>query len=272
MKNYSATSPGRRFQTGLEFNELTKKKPEKGLVAFLHRGGGRNNSGVITTDHRGGGVKNKYRFIDFRRDKIDIPGTVIALEYDPNRSARIALVQYIDGERRYIVSPVGLKVGAKIISAENADVAPGNVMPLRNIPLGTAIHNIELKINGGGKLVRSAGSSAQIMAKEGEYAQVRMPSGEVRLVNLACRATIGQVGNIDHENVSIGKAGRNRYLGKRPHVRGMAMNPVDHPHGGGEGRSKGGNHPCSPTSVPAKGYKTRWNKRTDKFIVKDRRK
>lgn len=272
MKNYNATSPGRRFQTGHDFSDLTKKRPEKGLLASLRRTGGRNNVGLITTDHRGGGAPRNYRIIDFKRNKLNVPGQVIALEYDPNRTARIALIQYIDGERTYILAPLGLKVGDKIISAENADVQPGNTVPLRNIPLGTSIHNIELKVGGGGKLVRSAGGEAQIMAKEGEYAQIRMPSGEVRLVSINCKATIGQVGNLDHENISIGKAGRNRHLGKKPHVRGMAMNPVDHPHGGGEGRSKGGNHPSSPTGVPAKGYKTRTNKRTQKFIIKDRRK
>ncbi|OGQ50010.1 MAG: 50S ribosomal protein L2 [Deltaproteobacteria bacterium RIFCSPLOWO2_02_FULL_47_10] len=272
MKTYSSTSPGRRFQTGNEFSGLTKKKPEKGLVYFLHRNGGRNNAGYITTDHRGGGAARRYRDVDFKRDKHNVPGKVVAFEYDPNRSSRIALIQYLDGERTYIIAPVGLKVGDTVISAENAEVLPGNVLPLKNIPAGTAIHNIELKVSGGGKLVRSAGSAAQIMAKEGEYAQVRMPSGEVRLINMNCRATIGQVGNLDHENISLGKAGRSRYLGRRPHVRGMAMNPVDHPHGGGEGRSKGGNHPQSPTGVPAKGYKTRTNKRTQWCIIKDRRK
>lgn len=272
MKAYQPTSPGRRFQTGYDFSDLTKKKPEKGLVSSLRRTGGRNNAGYVTTEHRGGGAQRKYRIIDFKRSKLNVPGKVIALEYDPNRSARIALVQYIDGEKTYILAPLGLKIGANIVSSDNAEVVPGNVLPLRNIPVGTAIHNIELKMNGGGKLVRSAGSAAQIMAKEGEYAQVRMPSGEVRLVHLACRATIGQVGNIDWENISLGKAGRSRHLGIKPHVRGMAMNPVDHPHGGGEGRSKGGNHPQSRTGVPAKGYKTRTNKRTLRFIVKDRRK
>jgi large subunit ribosomal protein L2 len=272
MKTYSATSPGRRFQTSLEFSELSKKRPEKGLVYFLHKSGGRNNVGLITTDHRGGGVRRRYRDIDFRRDKIGISGKVLAFEYDPNRSCRIALINYTDGDKRYIIAPLGLKVGDTVLAADNAEVLPGNVLSLKNIPVGTAIHNIELRVGGGGKLVRSAGAAAQIMAKEGAYAQVRMPSGEVRLIAMDCRATIGQVGNLDHENVSLGKAGRTRYLGKRPHVRGMAMNPVDHPHGGGEGRSKGGNHPSSPTGVPAKGYKTRWNKRTDKFIIKDRRK
>lgn len=272
MKTYNPTSPGRRFQTGHDFVELTKKKPEKGLVSILHRTGGRNNNGYITTDHRGGRVARKYRLIDFKRQKFDVPGKVIALEYDPNRSARIALVQYLDGERNYILAPHGLKVGDAVMSSDKAEVLPGNVLPLSGIPVGTAIHNIELKIGGGGKLVRSAGGSAQIMAKEGEYAQVRLPSGEVRLVSQLCRATIGQVGNLDHENVSLGKAGRTRYLGFRPHVRGMAMNPVDHPHGGGEGRSKGGNHPQSHTGVLAKGYKTRTNKRTLRFIIKDRRK
>ncbi len=272
MKTYNPTSPGRRSQSGLDFSDLSKKKPEKGLIASLNRTGGRNNAGYITTAWRGGGAKRQYRFVDFKRDKIGIPGTVAAFEYDPNRSARIALINYIDGEKRYMLAPVGLKVGDKVLAADNAEIAPGNVLSLRNIPVGTAIHNIEIKLNGGGKLVRSAGGAAQIMAKEGEYAQVRMPSAEVRLIHMDCRATIGQVGNLDHENVSIGKAGRSRHMGIKPHVRGMAMNPVDHPHGGGEGRSKGGNHPSSATMVPAKGYKTRNNKRTNKFIVKDRRK
>jgi large subunit ribosomal protein L2 len=239
---------------------------------MLHRTGGRNNSGYVTTAHRGGGAAHKYRIIDFKRQKFDVPGKVIALEYDPNRSARIALIQYLDGERTYILAPNGLKIGDTVISSDKADVLPGNVLPLSVIPVGTAIHNVELKIGGGGKLVRSAGGAAQIMAKEGEYAQVRLPSGEVRLVSQRCHATIGQVGNLDHENVSLGKAGRTRYLGWTPHVRGMAMNPVDHPHGGGEGRSKGGNHPQSRTGVLAKGYKTRTNKRTQRFIIKDRRK
>jgi large subunit ribosomal protein L2 len=272
MKTYSPTSPGRRFQTSLEFSELTKKRPEKGLVYYLHRSGGRNNAGLITTDHRGGGARRRYREIDFRRCKVGVPGRVLAFEYDPNRSARIALVQYTDGERAYILAPLGLKVNDSVISADNAEIQPGNVLPLGNIPVGTAVHNIELKAGGGGKLVRSAGGAAQIMAREGDFAHIRMPSGEVRLIGVNCRATIGQVGNLDHENVSFGKAGRTRYLGKRPHVRGMAMNPVDHPHGGGEGRSKGGNHPTSPTGVPAKGYKTRTNKRTQVYIIKDRRK
>ncbi len=272
MKTYNPTSPGRRFQTGHEFAHLTKKKPEKGLVYMLGRTGGRNNKGRVTTEHQGGGAKRKYREIDFRRAKNGISAVVSALEYDPNRTANIALLTYVDGTKTYILAPLGLKVGDKVIASNTADITPGNVLPLRYIPVGTAIHNIELKVGGGGKLVRSAGGSAQIMAKEGEYAQVRMPSGEVRLINIDCQATIGQVGNLDHENITLGKAGRTRFLGRRPHVRGMAMNPVDHPHGGGEGRSKGGNHPQSRTGVPAKGYKTRTNKRTARFIIKDRRK
>ncbi len=272
MKNYSPTSPGIRFQTGYEFKDLSKKKPEKGLVVSLGRTGGRGNTGRISTDHMGGGAKRKYRIVDFRRNKVDVPGRVIATEYDPYRSARISLVQYIDGEKAYILAPLGLKIGSAVLASANAEILPGNTLPLKNIPLGTPIHNIEVQAGSGGKLVRSAGGTAQIMAKEGEYAQVRMPSGEVRFLHMGCRATIGQVGNLEHENITLGKAGRTRFLGRRPHVRGMAMNPVDHPHGGGEGRSKGGNHPSSPTGVPAKGYKTRHNRRTDRFIVKDRRK
>lgn len=271
IKTYTPVTPARRFQTTLDFQGLTKKRPEKGLISFLKKTGGRNFQGVITCDHRGGGARQKYRVIDFKRDKVGVPGKVIAVEYDPNRSANIALLQYIDGERAYILAPLGLNVGSQVISSPDADILPGNALPLANIPVGTQVHNIELKPGGGGQLARSAGTAAGILAKEGDYAHIKMPSGEVRLVHLNCRATIGQVGNLDQENISIGKAGRTRYLGWRPHVRGIAMNPVDHPHGGGEGRSKGGNHPSSPTMVPAKGYKTRWNKRTDKFRVRDRR-
>ncbi len=273
MKKYRPTSPGRRFQTGHDMSDLTKKDPEKGLLSTLRRNGGRNNMGRITTDHRGGGAARHYRLVDFKRNKEDITGRVVAIEYDPNRSARIALIQYPDGDKSYIIAPVGLQIGGQVVSSQKTvDVAPGNVTTLKNIPSGTAIHNIEIKIGGGGKLVRSAGGEAQILAKEKDYAHIRMPSGEMRLINQLCRATIGQVGNLDHENISLGKAGRSRHLGKRPHVRGMAMNPVDHPHGGGEGRSKGGNHPTSPTMVLAKGGKTRSNKRTERFIIKDRRK
>lgn len=260
------------MQTSLDYSYLTKKRPEKSLVCFLKKSGGRNNNGVLTCRNIGGGSKRLYRIIDWRRDKIGVPAVVTAIEYDPNRSANIALLQYRDGDRRYILAPDGMRMGDSIMSSDAAEILPGNTLPLKNIPLGTNIHNIELKENGGAKLVRSAGVAAQIVAKEGDYAQVRLPSGEVRLISIKCKATIGQVGNLDHENVVYGKAGRSRWLGIRPHVRGMAMNPVDHPHGGGEGRSKGGNHPQSQTGVLAKGYKTRFNKRTDKFIIKNRKK
>lgn len=270
QKNYQPTSPARRYYSVMDFSELTKKAPEKTLMSPIKRNGGRNNTGRITANHRGGGAKRNYRIVDFKRNK-SVPAVVTAIEYDPNRSANIALIQYLDGEKAYILAPLGLKVGSKVLSADTADIVPGNTLTLRQIPVGTNIHNLEIKIGGGAALVRSAGGAAQIMAKEGEYAQVKLPSGEVRLVHQRCRATIGQVGNLDHENISYGKAGRSRYYGIRPTVRGMAMNPVDHPHGGGEGRSKGGNHPSSRTGVPAKGYKTRTNKRTSKWIVKDRR-
>lgn len=268
---YKPTSPARRYYSVNDFSDLTPKKPEKALMEPLKRSGGRNNTGRITANHRGGGAKRQYRVIDFKRSKMDVPAKVMAMEYDPNRTANIALIQYVDGERSYILAPLGLKVGDTVLSADVTEVLPGNTMMLKFVPVGTNIHNLEIKIGAGGKLVRSAGGAAQIMGKEGEYALVKMPSGEVRLIHLRCRATIGQVGNLDHENISYGKAGRTRYLGIRPTVRGMAMNPVDHPHGGGEGRSKGGNHPTSRSGVPAKGYKTRMNPRTNKMIVKDRR-
>ena len=273
IKVYNPVTPGMRFRTGLTYEEITAKKPYKPLVVPLRKTGGRNNLGWITIRFRGGGHKRAYRIIDFKRDKIDIPGIVETIEYDPNRSANIALIKYADGERRYIICPLGLKVGQKIISSNGpVDIVPGNALPLRYIPVGTVIHNIELRKGKGGQLVRSAGTGAQILAKEGNYAHVRLPSSEIRLIHLDCRATIGQVGNVDHENISIGKAGRMRWLGRRPHVRGTAMNPIDHPHGGGEGRSKGGRHPVSPEGLPTKGYKTRRNKRTDRFIVKRRSK
>ncbi len=273
IKVYKHISPGMRHRTGLTYEELTTQEPYKPLVVPLPKSGGRNNRGRISIRHRGGGHKRMYRVIDFKRDKIDIPGEVETIEYDPNRSANIALIKYADGERRYILAPVGLKVGQKIISTNNqADIVPGNSLPLRYIPLGTIIHNIELLPGKGGQIARSAGAGAQVLAKEGEYAHVRMPSSEIRLINLNCRATIGQVGNLDHQNISIGKAGRTRWLGRRPHVRGTAMNPIDHPHGGGEGRSKGGRHPVSPEGLPTKGYKTRKNKRTQVFIVRRRSK
>jgi large subunit ribosomal protein L2 len=271
IKTFKPTSAGRRFQTGSDFEEITAERPYKPLVEKKVRTGGRDNKGLIAIRHRGGGHKRRYRIIDFRRDKEGIPGTVETIEYDPNRSARIALVGYKDGEKRYILAPVGLTVGQKILSGADADILVGNCLPLRVIPLGTTIHNIELKRGKGGQMVRSAGGAAQLIAKEGTYAQVRLPSGEVRMVHLECKATIGQVGNIDHENISIGKAGRNRWKGWRPFVRGVAMNPVDHPHGGGEGKTSGGRHPVTPWGVPTKGYKTRNNARTQRFVVKKRR-
>jgi large subunit ribosomal protein L2 len=270
IREYKPTSPGRRFMSVLTFEEITKKEPEKSLLAPLKKTGGRNNLGRITTRHIGGGHKRRYRIIDFKRDKLDIPGKVHSIEYDPNRSANIALIHYADGEKRYIIAPLNLKVGDTIVSSKRPDteIKDGNALPLRFIPVGTLIHNVELKPGKGGQIARSAGSYAQLLAKEGDYAQVRLPSGGIRLIHLNCMATIGQVGNIDHENVTIGKAGRSRWLGIRPTVRGTAMNPVDHPHGGGEGRSKGGRHPCSPWGQLTKGLKTRRNKRTDKFIIK----
>jgi len=256
--------------TGLTFDEITKTEPEKSLLKPLKKSGGRNNRGRVTSRHLGGGHKRRYRVIDFKREKQDIPAKVASIEYDPNRSARIALLHYADGEKRYILWPLGLNVGDTVISSEKADIKPGNTIPLKNVPLGSHIHNIELKIGKGGQLIRSAGTYAQLMAKEGAYAQIRLPSGEVRKVLVECKATIGQVGNINHENVSIGKAGRTRWLGKRSKVRGVAMNPVDHPMGGGEGKSSGGRHPCTPWGVPTKGYKTRKKKYSDKYIVKKR--
>jgi len=270
IKNYKPTSPGRRAQTGMTFEEITSTKPEKSLVRSLNRTGGRNNYGRITSWHMGGGHKRKYRVIDFRREKLDIPAKVATIEYDPNRSARIALLHYADGEKRYILAPVGLEVGQTVMSGEKAEIRPGNTLPLKNIPLGSLVHNVELRIGKGGQIIRSAGSYGQLMAKEGNYAQIRLPSGEVRKILVECKATLGQVGNIEHENVSIGKAGRTRWSGKRPTVRGVAMNPIDHPMGGGEGRSSGGRHPCTPWGVPTKGYKTRKNRNSDKYIVKRR--
>ena len=270
IRTYKPTSPGRRFQTGSTFEEITKTKPEKSLLKPLKKSGGRNNLGRMTSRHIGGGHKRKLRVIDFRREKMDIPAKVAAIEYDPNRSSRIALLHYVDGEKRYILAPLGLQVGATVISSEKAHIKDGNAMPLKSIPLGSHIHNLELKIGRGGQMIRSAGTYGQLMAKEGDYAQIRMPSGEVRKVRVECKATIGHVGNIEHENISIGKAGRTRWLGKRPKVRGVVMNPIDHPMGGGEGRSSGGRHPCTPWGVPTKGYKTRKNKSSDKYIVKKR--
>lgn len=271
VKTYRPVTSTLRFKTSLDFSELSKAKPAKALLRSLRKSGGRNNTGRVTSRFIGGGHKRRYRVIDFRRDKFNIPGRIESLEYDPNRSAFIALVVYRDGEKRYILAPVGLRKGDQVLSSEEADIRPGNHLPLRNMPLGTELHNIELNPGAGGKLVRSAGSMAQLIAKEGAAAQLRLPSGEVRIVGLDCRATVGQVSNPDHENVIIGKAGRTRWLGRLPRQRGVSMNPVDHPHGGGEGKSKGGNHPVSPWGTPAKGYKTRHNKRTNRFIVKDRR-
>jgi len=267
---YKPTSPGRRSQTCSDFAEITKGSPEKRLLRSLKKSGGRNSYGRITSRHIGGGHKRRYRIIDFKRDKEGIPAKVFSIEYDPNRTSRIALLHYVDGDKRYIIAPAKLAVGDKVVSSEQADIKPGNSAPLKNIPLGSLIHNLELKVGKGGQLIRSAGSYGQLMAKEGDYAQVRLPSGEVRKVFILCRATIGQVGNIENENISIGKAGRSRWYGKRPKVRGVAMNPVDHPMGGGEGRSSGGRHPCTPWGIPTKGHKTRSNKRTDKYIVKRR--
>jgi large subunit ribosomal protein L2 len=270
IKTYKPTSPGRRFQTVQTFDDITTSDPHKPLVETLQRSGGRNNHGELTSWWRGGGHKRLYRIIDFKRDKKDIPGKVSTIEYDPNRSARIALVTYADGEKRYILQPNGLKVGDAVISGDNVDILTGNALPLKNIPLGTMLHNVELKPGKGGQIARSAGSSVQLVAKEGDYASVKMPSGEIRHIAIVCYATVGQVGNLDHENVSIGKAGRQRWLGKRPHVRGVVMNPVDHPHGGGEGKTSGGRHPVSPWGLPTKGYKTRNRKSTDKFIIQRR--
>jgi len=272
VKKYNPTSPGRRFQTAYSFEELTRNEPERSLVQPRKRSGGRNAYGRMTVRYRGGGHKRRYRTIDFvRRDKANISSKVDSIEYDPNRSARIALLRYADGETRYILAPLDLKVSDKVMAGEHADIRPGNALPLKNIPLGTLIHNVELKIGKGGQLIRSAGGYGQILAKEGKYAHVRLPSGEVRLVHQECYATIGQLGNVEHETISLGKAGRARWLGKRPHVRGVAMNPVDHPMGGGEGKSSGGRHPCSPWGLPSKGYRTRKNKVTDKYIVKRRK-
>lgn len=272
LKSYKPTSAGRRGMTAVTTEELTKKRPEKSLTSFHLRTGGRNTDGRTTVRFRGGGHKRLYRKIDFKRDKVGIPAKVVSIEYDPNRSARIALLAYVDGEKRYILAPVGLTVGLTVQSGINSEVRPGNALPLSNMPLGTTIHNIELKVGKGGQLIRSAGGSAQVMGRDGDYVQIRLKSGEMRKVLSACMATVGQVGNVDHENVSVGKAGRTRWKGKRPHVRGVVMNPVDHPHGGGEGKSGQGNpHPVSPWGQPTKGYKTRQNKKTDKFIIARRK-
>ncbi len=271
LKAYKPTSPGIRFQTTLDFNEISRKKPERSLLLPLKKTGGRNVYGRITSRYIGGGHKRLYRIVDFKREKFDIPAKVDSIEYDPNRSANIALLHYLDGEKRYILAPMELKVGDTVMSGERVDIKPGNALPLKNIPLGTLIHNIEMKPGKGAQLIRSAGSSGQLMAKEGKYAHIKMPSGEVRLIQVNCYATVGQVGNLDHENISVGKAGRTRWLGRNPRVRGVAMNPVDHPLGGGEGKTSGGRHPVTPWGVPTKGYKTRQNKATDKYIVKRRK-
>ncbi len=272
VKKYKPVTPGLRGRTGYTFDEITKTKPERSLLKSLHKHGGRNSYGRITVRHRGGGHKRKYRVVDFRREKFGIPARVAAIEYDPNRTARLALLNYVDGEKRYIIAPVGLRVGDTIVSGPEAEIAPGNSLPIRSIPAGTRIHNIELQKGRGGQLVRSAGTSARLVVKEGRYAQVRLPSGEIRLILQDCYATIGQVGNVEHSSVKLGKAGRKRYKGIRPTVRGSAMSPRDHPHGGGEGRSPiGMPSPKSPWGKRTLGKKTRRNKRTSKYIVRDRR-
>jgi large subunit ribosomal protein L2 len=272
VRIYKPTSPGRRFMSVSSFDDITSASPEKSLISPLKRSGGRNSYGRITVRHRGGGSKKRYRIIDFKRDKTGIPGKIAAIHYDPNRSARIALIHYVDGEKRYIIAPIGIKVGDIVQSGPDAEMRPGNAMPLENMPLGTVIHNIELQPGKGGQLVRSAGSSAQLVAKEGKYAHIRLSSGEARMIPLTCMATVGQVGNMENNRIKLGKAGRNRVKGIRPTVRGVAMNPVDHPHGGGEGKSSGGRHPVSPWGVPTKGYKTRNKKKaSSRYIIRKRK-
>ena len=271
VKTYNPTSPGRRFQTSSTFEEVTRSRPEKSLVVKLSQSGGRNNRGKITVRYRAGWHKKKYRIVDFRREKTGVPAVVAHIEYDPNRTARIALLHYVDGEKRYIIAPVGLNVGDRVVSGPDADIKPGNALPITSIPVGTVIHNVELKKGAGGQLARSAGASVQLLAREGELATLRLNSGEIRTVRSECMATIGQVGNLDHENISIGKAGRSRWMGMRPRVRGVVMNPVDHPLGGGEGKSSGGRPGCSPWGLPD-GVKTRKNKTTNQFILKRRTK
>jgi large subunit ribosomal protein L2 len=272
IKIYNPVTPGQRKKTGYTFDEITTDKPYRKLVTSLKKSGGRNSQGRITIRFRGGGHKRKYRIIDFKRKKLDIWGTIETIEYDPNRSPRIALVKYEDGDRAYILAPLGVKVGDKVVATDGeSEILPGNALLLKNIPVGTVIHNIEFKRGRGGQIARTAGSSATLMAKEGGYGLIKMPSGELRRIHLMCRATIGQLGNIEHGNIKVGKAGRSRWLGKRPHVRGTVMNPVDHPHGGGEGKTKGGRIPVTPWGKPTKGYKTRRNKLTQKFIVKRRK-
>ncbi len=271
IKTYKPTTSSRRYYTTLTFEEITKTTPEKALVRPLNKTGGRDNNGHISSRFRGGGHKRAYRIIDFKRNKDGVPAKVASVEYDPNRTANIALLNYVDGEKRYILSPLGLQVGDKLMSGSGSEIRIGNAMPLKDIPLGTLVHSIEMIAGKGAQLARGAGTYAQIVAKEGNYAQLRLPSGEVRRVRIECRATIGQVGNVDHENVSIGKAGRKRWLGRMPHNRGVSMNPVDHPMGGGEGKSSGGRHPCSPWGQPAKGGKTRRRKSSNKYIVTKRK-
>ncbi len=272
IKRVKPTSQGRRFQEFSTFEEITRTRPEKQLIRTIKKSGGRNAHGRMTMRYRGGGHKRQYRLIDFKRDKDGVPAKVATIEYDPNRSARIALLHYVDGEKRYILAPARVKVGDTLISGPDAEIRPGNALPLRNIPLGTQIHNIELRAGRGGQLVKSAGGYAQLTAKEGKYATIRLPSGEVRMVLQNCRASIGQIGNVDHVNISLGKAGRTRMLGRRPKVRGVVKNPVDHPMGGGEGRSSGGRHPCTPWGKPTKGLRTRSRKRSDRLIVNRRKK
>ncbi len=272
IKKLKPQTPGQRFRTVSDFSEITTDRPEKSLLEPLTKSGGRNNNGRVTCRHRGGGHKRRYRRIDFKRDKMGVPARVLSVEYDPNRSARIALLVYADGEKRYILWPNGLKVNDSVMAGEDAGFNVGNCLPLRRIPLGTLVHNVELQIGRGGQIVRSAGSFAQVMAKDGDYVTLRLPSGEVRMVHQNCYATIGEVGNSEHENIVLGKAGKSRWLGRRPKVRGVAMNPVDHPHGGGEGKTSGGRHPVSPWGTPAKGFKTRRKKPSDRFIVRRRNK
>jgi large subunit ribosomal protein L2 len=267
VKSYRPTTPTRRFTTSVSREDITKDTPEKSLTVGLRKTGGRNSLGRTTSRFIGGGHKQLYRIIDFKRDKFGIPAKVAAIEYDPNRSARIALLNYVDGEKRYILAPVGLELGRTVMSGPEADILVGNALPLKNIPPGTVVHNVELKPGKGGQMARSAGSQAQLVSRESEYALLKLPSGETRRVLVECMATVGQVGNVEHENVSLGKAGRTRWLGKRPHNRGVTMNPVDHPHGGGEGKTSGGRHPVTPWGQPTRGFKTRNNKRTDKYIV-----
>jgi len=270
IKSYRPTTPTRRFQTVVSREEITKQKPEKSLVTGKKRTGGRNSRGEITSWWRGGGAKKAYRIVDFKRNKSGVPAKVAAIEYDPNRSARLALLNYADGEKRYILHPAGLEVGRMVMSGPDADILVGNALPLKNIPAGSLVHNIELRPGKGGQMSRSAGSSAQLVSKEGGYALLKLPSGEIRRVQVECMATMGQVGNVEHENVSLGKAGRKRWMGKKPHNRGVTMNPVDHPHGGGEGKTSGGRHPVTPWGQPTRGYKTRNNKRTAQWIVSRR--